>query len=180
MSVFTQTLAGWWGAKGGPRATLADALPVRLGGEGSFASTSAPARVRGFDQPLVWVVVALLMWGMVMVYSASIAMPDNPRFANYAHTHFLVRHVVSIGIAFVAALIAFQVPVATWEKIAPWLFVVSLVLLVAVLIPFIGKGVNGARRWITLGVINFQPSELAKFAVLLYACLLYTSDAADE
>ncbi|HQY77026.1 MAG TPA: putative lipid II flippase FtsW, partial [Rhodoferax sp.] len=96
-------------------------------------------------------------------------MPDNPRFANYSHTHFLVRHVVSIGVAFVGALIAFQVPVQTWEKVAPWLFVASLVLLIAVLVPFIGKGVNGARRWISLGILNFQPSELAKFAVLLYA-----------
>jgi cell division protein FtsW len=147
----------------------AAALPVRLGGRGSFASSTTTAQVRGFDQPLVWVVVALLLWGTVMVYSASIAMPDNPRFSNYTHTHFLVRHVASIGVAFVAALIAFQIPVQTWEKVAPWLFIVSLVLLIAVLIPFIGKGVNGARRWISLGILNFQPSELAKFAVLLYA-----------
>jgi cell division protein FtsW len=81
----------------------------------------------------------------------------------------LVRHVVSISVALIAALLAFQVPVETWEKMAPWLFVASLVLLMAVLLPFIGKGVNGARRWISLGVMNFQPSELAKFAVLLYA-----------
>ena len=123
----------------------------------------------GFDQALVWVTVALLVWGLVMVYSASIAMPDNPKFARYAHTHFLMRHALSLVVAFVAALLAFQVPVATWEKLAPWLFVASLVLLMLVLIPFIGKGVNGARRWISLGFMNFQPSELAKFAVLLYA-----------
>jgi len=61
------------------------------------------------------------------------------------------------------------VPVATWEKVAPWLFIASLVLLIVVLVPHIGKGVNGARRWIGLGVMSFQPSELAKFAVLLYA-----------
>jgi cell division protein FtsW len=53
--------------------------------------------------------------------------------------------------------------------VAPWVFVVSLVLLIAVLFPFIGKGVNGARRWISFGGMNFQPSELAKFGVLLYA-----------
>jgi cell division protein FtsW len=72
---------------------------------------------------LVWVTVALLAWGLVMVYSASIALPDNPKFARYSHTHFLVRHVLWLAISFVAALIAFQVPVATWEKYAPWLFV---------------------------------------------------------
>ena len=121
------------------------------------------------DQSLIWVAVALLVWGLVMVYSASIAMPDNPKFARYAHTHFLLRHAMSLGVAFAVALLAFQVPVATWEKLAPWLFVASLVLLILVLFPFIGKGVNGARRWISLGFMNFQPSELAKFAVLLYA-----------
>jgi cell division protein FtsW len=102
-----------------------------------------------------------------MVYSASIAMPDNPRFSNYAHTHFVVRHTVSLAVAFVAALIAFQIPLQTWERWAPWLFVLSLVLLIAVL--GMGRGVNGAKRWISLGIMNFQPSELAKFAIVLYA-----------
>jgi cell division protein FtsW len=69
----------------------------------------------------------------------------------------------------VAALIAFQIPMSRWEKLAPWLFGAALLLLVLVLVPFIGKGVNGARRWIPLGVMNFQPSELAKMAVLMYA-----------
>ncbi|MBU3711777.1 MAG: putative lipid II flippase FtsW [Limnohabitans sp.] len=146
-----------------------DALPVRVHGTEFTRTGAAPVRVKGFDQPLAWVTLGLLMWGLIMVYSASIAMPDNPRFANYTQTHFLVRHVASIGIAFVAALLAFQVPINTWEKMAPWIFVVSLILLIAVLIPFIGKGVNGARRWISLGIMNFQPSELAKLGVLLYA-----------
>jgi cell division protein FtsW len=166
VSSFAQRLTGWLGGMGRP---AGDVLPVRLGGMGRGAGSSAPVRMAGFDQALVWVCVALLVWGLVMVYSASIAMPDNPKFARYAHTHFLTRHMVSLVVAFVAALVAFQVPVETWEKLAPWLFVISLVLLIAVLIPGIGKGVNGARRWIALGIMNFQPSELAKFAVLLYA-----------
>ena len=166
MSAFTQTLAGWF-SRGAEAA--GDKLPVRLGGRASFGGGSTPVPVNGIDQQLLWVTVALLLWGLVMVYSASIAMPDNPRFANYAHTHFLLRHIASIGVAFVAALLTFQVPVQTWEKVAPWLFIASLVLLIAVLVPFIGKGVNGARRWIALGILNFQPSELAKFAVVLYA-----------
>lgn len=154
-----------------------NALATRLGGlfggifsrDGADLRRAAPARVQGFDQPLLWVTVALLAFGLVMVYSASIALPDNPKFARYSHTHFLVRHVIFLAIAFVAALVAFQVPLATWEKYAPWLFVLSLLLLVVVLIPGIGKGVNGARRWIGLGFMSFQPSELAKFAVLIYA-----------
>ncbi|MBX9817446.1 MAG: putative lipid II flippase FtsW [Burkholderiaceae bacterium] len=164
MTALRQTLLGWFSAKSdastGP-------LPVRLGGRGSFAASTMPTQVKGFDQPLVWVTVALLLWGLVMVYSASIAMPDNPKFSNYTHTHFVVRHALSLVVAFVAALIAFQFPLQTWEKLAPWLFVLSLVLLIAVL--GVGRGVNGAKRWISLGIMNFQPSELAKFAVLLYA-----------
>ncbi len=145
------------------------ALPVNLGGYDYARSSSASAKLQGVDQVLVWVVVALLMWGMIMVYSASIALPDSPKFARYAQTHFVFRHIISILIGFAVALLAFQVPLESWEKFARPLFVISLVLLLAVLIPHIGKGVNGARRWISLGVMNFQPSEFAKLAVIIYA-----------
>jgi cell division protein FtsW len=143
-----------------------EVLPVRLSG---YGSTPNAIRPQVFDQTLVWVTVALLAFGLVMVYSASIAMPDNPRFARYTPTYFFMRHIIGLGVAFVAALIAFQVPVATWERYAPWLFVLSLVMLIMVLIPGIGSVVNGARRWVSLGFMSFQPSELAKFAVVLYA-----------
>jgi cell division protein FtsW len=145
-------------------------LPVNLGGyDASRPSVGSGARLQSIDQALVWVVVALMMWGMVMVYSASIAMPDNPRFSRYSHTHFLTRHVISMAVGSIMALLAFQVPTETWEKLARPLFVASLVLLALVLIPAIGKGVNGARRWISFGVFNFQPSELAKLATIIYA-----------
>ena len=146
----------------------AQKLPVNLGSYDP-GRTALATRLPSVDQALVWVVVALLMWGMVMVYSASIAMPDNPRFARYAPTHFLTRHVVSMLLGCVMALLVFQVPTETWEKVARPMFVAALILLVLVLIPFIGKGVNGARRWISLGILNFQPSELAKFATIIYA-----------
>jgi cell division protein FtsW len=148
----------------------ASSLPVNLGGyDTGRTGTGAGARLQSIDQALLWVVVALMMWGMVMVYSASIAMPDNPRFARYSQTHFLTRHVISMLVGCVMALLAFQVPTETWEKMARPLFVMALVLLALVLIPFIGKGVNGARRWISFGIMNFQPSELAKFATIIYA-----------
>jgi cell division protein FtsW len=130
---------------------------------------SAPTQIANFDQPLFWVTVALLAFGLVMVYSATIALPDNPRFARYDHAYFLTRHIVFLGLAFGVALVTFQVPLNVWERVAPWLFVVSLLLLIAVLIPHVGNSVNGARRWIPMGIMSFQPSELAKFAVLLYA-----------
>ncbi len=163
MTSMAQTLSGWLSRR---RQAQAGHLPVRLGARGSVSASDA---AQGVDQPLVWVVVALLIWGLVMVYSASIALPDNPRFAKYTHSYFLVRHAMWLVMAFAMALIAFQIPLASWEKAAPWLFVVSLVLLIVVLIPGIGKVVYGARRWIAIGPLSFQPSELAKFAVLMYA-----------
>ncbi len=146
-----------------------DGLPVRLSNRTYAGTRNVAVRELGFDQPLLWVVMALMAWGLVMVYSASIALPDNPRFANYAQTHFVLRHGLFILIGLVASLIVFQVPMQSWERFAPWLFALSLLLLVLVLLPFIGKGVNGARRWFSLGLISFQPSELAKLTVLLYA-----------
>jgi cell division protein FtsW len=158
---FKARLAALWPSSGGKKGRD---VPVR-----DWVSTGQPTRLQGFDQTLVWVVVALLALGLVMVYSASVALPDNPRFARYAPTHFLVRHALSIGLAFIACLVVLQIPMPVWERYAPWLFVGALVLLVAVLLPFIGKGVNGARRWIPLGFLNFQPSELAKLAIAMYA-----------
>ncbi|WP_313073196.1 putative lipid II flippase FtsW [Melaminivora sp.] len=165
----TRGWRGWLGARGQAAGGGADALPVRVGGTEYRQGTATPAYVLGFDQALLWVVVLLLAFSVVMVYSASIAMPDNPRFGAIAPTHFVVRHVVAIGVGFVAALMAFQVSMNTWERMARWLFVASLLLLIAVLVPHVGVVVNGARRWISLGLMNFQPSELAKFAVLIYA-----------
>jgi cell division protein FtsW len=167
MNTLAQRFTGWFSGMAGRPA--AEGLPVRLGRSSLSGTGSLPVRISGFDHALVWVAVALLAWGLVMVYSASIAMPDNPRFARYAHTHFLSRHMLSLVIGFAAALIAFQIPMAAWEKMAPWLFVASIGLLIVVLIPVFGREVNGARRWINLGFMNFQPSELAKFAVLLYS-----------
>ena len=166
MSTLTVRFAGWLDVLRRPADMV---LPVRTSMAGRAGAGGTRSTVLGIDQTLVWVTAALLMWGLVMVYSASIAMPENPRFANYTHTYFLTRHLIWLVIAFVASLLAFQIPIATWEKAAPWLFVLSLILLALVLMPVIGKKVYGARRWIGLGPISFQPSELAKFAVLLYA-----------
>jgi cell division protein FtsW len=164
-----QRAIAWFAGMGAAAQPAAEVLPVRVGSAEYARTRSTPAHVLGFDQVLLWVTVALLAFGLVMVYSASIAMPDNPKFSRYTNTHFITRHILSMCFAFVAALIAFQIPMQIWEKFAPWLFVASLILLILVLVPFIGKGVNGARRWISLGFMNFQPSELAKFAILLYA-----------
>jgi cell division protein FtsW len=141
---------------------------LALAGLGSAPSSAVARQPAGVDRTLMAVVAALLMIGMVMVYSASISLADSPRF-NVTPTHFLVRHLLSLGIAFCAAALAFQVPMQAWQRLAPWLFIGAFALLVLVLIPGVGKGVNGARRWIPLGVLNLQPSELMKVACVLYA-----------
>ncbi len=126
------------------------------------------AQMARVDDWLLGAVLLLMVCGLVMVYSASVALPDAPRFANYSATYFLTRHMVFIGLGVVTALAVFQIPMSTWQRWAPILFLGGLVLLVLVLIPGIGKGVNGARRWIPLFIINLQPSELMKLFVILY------------
>jgi cell division protein FtsW len=161
-----QRIGRWFGNE--PKESM-DALPVRVHGREFTRTGAAPGTVKGFDQSLIWAIAGLLLWGLVMVYSASIALNDNAQSDGLTQTQFLIRHALSLGIGFVAALLIFQIPMDTWEKVAPWVFIASIVLLIAVLLPFIGKSVNGARRWIGLGVMNFQPSELAKLGTLLYA-----------
>jgi len=141
-------------------------VPVR-----DWVSTSAgqPTRILGFDLTLIFVVLSLLGLGLLMVYSASIALPDSPRFAKYSPMHFFVRQSFFILLGLLAGWITVMVPVNVWERHAPKLFVLALVLLVVVLVPHVGKGVNGARRWLPLGVMNFQPSELAKLGIAMYA-----------
>ena len=158
-------LTGWMR---GPQDKPVDVLPVRVG-DAQYRSKALPPTTLGLDQALIWVVIGLLAWGLVMVYSASIAMADNPRFGKILPYHFALRHAISLGVGFVAALLAFQIPMERWEQLAPRIFMLALVLLVIVLIPHVGVSVNGSRRWLSLGGMNFQPSELAKFAVLLYA-----------
>ncbi|MEO7851145.1 MAG: putative lipid II flippase FtsW [Rubrivivax sp.] len=157
------SLAALWNRRGRPGA---DRLPVR---DHLPPTSPAGTDLSAFDRSLVLITIALLALGLVMVYSASIALPDNPRFARYAPTHFVMRHALAVGLALVLALLTLQVPVSWWEKHASSVFVVSLLLLVLVLIPHVGLAVNGARRWLPLGVMNFQPSELAKLAIALYA-----------
>ena len=125
-----------------------------------------PAEV---DLTLLWSGLILLLIGMVMVYSASIAIAEAGRFSGNHPTFFLVRHGVFLAIGLVAAGFAFQVPLSTWQNWAPWLFVAGFVLLALVLIPGVGRDVNGARRWLSLGFANLQPSELMKLFAVLYA-----------
>ena len=121
------------------------------------------------DMSLFWSVVLLLSLGLVMVYSASIAMAEAEKMTGYRTHYFLMRHAIYLVVGVVAACIAFQIPVALWQRMALPLFVIGGLLLIAVLIPGIGLKVNGSRRWLSLGIVTMQPSEVMKLLVVIYA-----------
>ena len=130
------------------------------------ASRRMPSEI---DLTLLWSALILLLTGMVMVYSASIAIAEAGRFTGNHQAYYLVRHGVFLTVGLIAAGFAFQVPLSSWQQFAPWLFVAGFVLLLLVLVPGVGRDVNGARRWLSLGFINLQPSELMKLFAALYA-----------
>jgi cell division protein FtsW len=126
-------------------------------------------RASTLDLALVWSAVLLGSIGLVMVYSASISMAEAERFTGFMPTYFLVRHAAYLAIGLACAAALFKVPVWLWQRASPWLFVLGILLLVIVLIPGVGHEVNGARRWLPAGIATFQPSELLKLFVVLYA-----------
>lgn len=121
-----------------------------------------------FDYLLLWMTLALLGLGLVMVYSASIAIAEANAAIGHQSTYYLVRQAIFIGVSLVAAYMAFQVPMEWWQKMAPYLFIFAIALLILVLIPGVGRNINGSQRWLSLFVINLQPSELMKLFAAMY------------
>lgn len=131
-----------------------------------------------YDQALLWVTLILLAFGLVMVYSASIATAEVREATNQQSTYFLVRQGIFVLIGLVAGVLAFQVPTAVWQKTAPLLFMGGLLLLLLVAIPGIGHKVLGSRRWIKLLFFQVQPSEFMKLLAAMYVADYTTRKAA--
>jgi cell division protein FtsW len=121
------------------------------------------------DLVLFWSVLLLLSIGFVMVYSASIMTAETMKATGYRGTYFMMRHAVYLFVGVTAAIVVFQIPMALWQRAAPFLFMAGGLLLVLVLIPGIGNVVNGSRRWINLGFMTMQPSEVMKLLTVIYA-----------
>ncbi|HIU84952.1 MAG TPA: putative lipid II flippase FtsW [Candidatus Aphodousia gallistercoris] len=123
---------------------------------------SSSASVSTVDFSVIGTVVALLIIGLVMVYSASISLGDSPRYQT-SESYFLVRHAIYVTVGLVFGWVVFKIPMSRWLRIAYPLGILGILLLAVVFVPGIGKSVNGSVRWIGLGPINIQVSELVKF-----------------
>ena len=116
------------------------------------------------DWVFLGLIGALAVLGLVMVFSASVAQAE--RILEDA-TYYGRLQCIYLMIGFFAAAIVWCVPLDTLEKYGPLLLLAGFILLLLVLVPFIGKSVNGSRRWIQIG-LSFQPSEYFKLAIIVY------------
>ncbi|HEV8259193.1 MAG TPA: putative lipid II flippase FtsW [Burkholderiales bacterium] len=132
-------------------------------------AANRPVPIAELDYAVVSLTALLLGVGLVMVYSSSIAIAEAGHYTGNQPAYFLIRHGVFVFVGVMAGFICFQFPMRLWQQAAPYLFMLGVLLLLVVLIPGIGKEVNGSQRWLSLAMFNLQPSELMKLLVVLYA-----------
>ena len=134
-----------------------------------YTDVKTRAPLAEYDQSLVWGMALLLGLGLVMVYSASIAIAEGSRATGYQASYYLMRHAMFVTVGVLAATVVFQVPLRLWQQAAPYLFLIGAGLLVLVLVPGVGREVNGSQRWLSLYFVTLQPSEMMKLFAVLYA-----------
>lgn len=124
------------------------------------------------DQSLLWMIVLMSAFSLMMIYSASIAYAAHDGGDQW---FYLGRQAIFLSTGAAAGLVAAKIPMARWKKWTPWILLFSLFLLVVVL--FAGREINGAKRWIHLGPVNLQPTEIFKLAIILYLASFFTRRA---
>ena len=131
-----------------------------------WTSKSAFATISSIDYSVIATIAALLVLGLVMVYSASISLGDSPKYQT-SEGYFAVRHAIYIVIGLMAAFFVFKVSLYRWYLLSYPLGLLGILLLVFVFVPGLGHEVNGSTRWIGFGPINLQVSEVVKFVSVL-------------
>ena len=124
---------------------------------------------RKFDVSLLWMVVLMTAFSLVMIYSASIAYAASEGGNQFS---FVSKQAMFVGASVLGCLGLSLLSMSFWRKIIPFYFAFSAILLVVVL--FVGREINGATRWIHIGPLNLQPTELFKLATVLYLSSLFT------
>jgi cell division protein FtsW len=131
----------------------------------TFARSNARPRSYSFDLVLLMTVGSILLLGLVMMTSASITIADRQV---HEPLYYLERQGTGVLLGILAAILAMSIPTNVWERVAIPLLVLAFVFLIIVLIPGVGHEVNGSRRWLRMGAMNFQASELARVLLLMY------------
>ena len=131
----------------------------------TFARSNGRPRRFAFDYVLLLTVAGVLLLGLVMMTSASVSIADKQ---THDPLYFLTRQLTGVSLGIFGAGIMMMIPTSVWERMAMPLLLVAFVFLLLVLIPGIGHEVNGSRRWLRAGFLNFQASELARVLLLTY------------
>ncbi|NLA89317.1 MAG: putative lipid II flippase FtsW [Alcaligenaceae bacterium] len=141
---------------------------VREGEPGVNEVSPSRTKMLDYDLVLLGIIGAILVLGLIMVYSSSIAITEGPSNSIFRFNRYFMMQAIFIAVGFFGMFTVFNINMDKWEELSPYVYIAAVIFLVLVLIPFIGREVNGARRWIPLGPVNFQPTELAKMAIVLY------------
>jgi cell division protein FtsW len=142
----------------------------------AYARSSGQPRRLVLDPWVIGTVAALLLIGLVMVASASIGVSEKETGAAF---HYFTRQLIYVALGLVAGGIGLAIPTRVWDERSTWLLIAAFALLLLVLVPGIGYVVNGSRRWLRLGLMNFQVSEAARVLLLMYVSS-YAVRRADE
>lgn len=138
-------------------------VDVKLNRCGTWRWLWQPSPTALYDRQVVWLSFGLMVLGLIMVSSASTSVSVRLQGQPF---YFSIRQGMYILVALAGAAVALQIPLSRWQQLSVPMLLISLGLLVAVLL--FGRSVNGAVRWLPLGMINFQPAEAAKLSLLLF------------
>lgn len=129
------------------------------------AGANKPVKILLYDRCLLFATLAVILMGLMMVYSASIVISEKMYGGPF---HFVMRQAAFLGLGLIIALFVVRVRIQRWQELGGKLFLLSMFLLLVLLVPGIGRSVNGSVRWLGFGGLGFQVSEFAKFTVIIY------------